>query len=86
MSKAAGGIIITASHNPRQWNALKLLNNEGEFLTKEDGNEVLATAEEEGFLALAAQFEGVGKIEKTHEERFSGRPAAFSAGTAEAFY
>ena len=44
-SKADGGIIITASHNPRQWNALKLLNNEGEFLTKSDGNEVLDIAE-----------------------------------------
>ena len=50
MSKSAGGIIITASHNPRQWNALKLLNNCGEFLTKEDGNEVLDIAEKENFL------------------------------------
>ncbi|MCH4148691.1 MAG: phosphoglucosamine mutase [Prevotella sp.] len=49
MTGADGGIIITASHNPRHWNALKLLNNEGEFLTKEDGNEVLATAEKEDF-------------------------------------
>lgn len=49
MSKSAGGIIITASHNPRQWNALKLLNNDGEFLTKADGNEVLAIAEKEDF-------------------------------------
>lgn len=48
-SEAAGGIIITASHNPRQWNALKLLNNEGEFLTKDDGNEVLDIAEREDF-------------------------------------
>ena len=48
-TKALGGIIITASHNPRQWNALKLLNSEGEFLTKEDGNEVLAIAEKEDF-------------------------------------
>lgn len=46
---ADGGIIITASHNPRQWNALKLLNNEGEFLTKDDGNEVLSIAEKEDF-------------------------------------
>lgn len=37
MSGADGGIIITASHNPRQWNALKLLNREGEFLTAKDG-------------------------------------------------
>lgn len=49
MSGAAGGIIITASHNPRQWNALKLLNAEGEFLTAEDGNEVLDIAEKEDF-------------------------------------
>lgn len=49
MADAAGGIIITASHNPRQWNALKLLNNEGEFLTEADGNEVLAVAEREDF-------------------------------------
>lgn len=49
MSGAAGGIIITASHNPRHWNALKLLNHEGEFLTKDDGNEVLAIAEREDF-------------------------------------
>lgn len=49
MLKADGGIIITASHNPRQWNALKLLNAQGEFLTKADGNEVLKIAEEEDF-------------------------------------
>ncbi len=49
MLKANGGIIITASHNPRQWNALKLLNAQGEFLTKADGNEVLKIAEEENF-------------------------------------
>lgn len=49
MSGAAGGIIITASHNPRHWNALKLLNEQGEFLTKDDGNEVLKIAEAEDF-------------------------------------
>ena len=49
MKQAAGGIIITASHNPRQWNALKLLNHEGEFLTKSEGNEVLDIAESEDF-------------------------------------
>ena len=46
---ADGGIIITASHNPRQWNALKLLNHEGEFLTAQDGAEVLAIADTEDF-------------------------------------
>lgn len=49
MSNADGGIIITASHNPRQWNALKLLNKDGEFLTKKDGNEVLEMADKENF-------------------------------------
>ncbi|MBO6216710.1 MAG: phosphoglucosamine mutase [Prevotella sp.] len=46
---ADGGIIITASHNPRQWNALKLLNREGEFLTAADGAQVLQLAETEDF-------------------------------------
>lgn len=49
MAGADGGIIITASHNPRQWNALKLLNSEGEFLSKDDGNEVLTIADSEAF-------------------------------------
>lgn len=49
MEGADGGIIITASHNPRQWNALKLLNNKGEFLTAENGAEVLDIAEKEDF-------------------------------------
>ena len=47
--EADGGIIITASHNPTQWNALKLLNREGEFLTAADGAEVLRLAEAEDF-------------------------------------
>ena len=49
MAGADGGIIITASHNPRQWNALKLLNREGEFLTAADGAEVLDIAAREDF-------------------------------------
>lgn len=49
MSGADGGVIITASHNPRHWNALKLLNSEGEFLTADNGNEVLTIAEKEDF-------------------------------------
>ena len=47
MAQADGGIIITASHNPRQWNALKLLNSEGEFLTADEGAEVLDIAARE---------------------------------------
>ena len=60
MSEADGGIIITASHNPRQWNALKLLNSKGEFLTKDDGNEVLDIADSEDF--EYADVDNLGKI------------------------
>ena len=49
MEGACGGIILTASHNPKQWNALKLLNEHGEFLNAEEGNEVLRIAEAEEF-------------------------------------
>ncbi|MBO7467782.1 MAG: phosphoglucosamine mutase [Bacteroidaceae bacterium] len=49
MSKAVGGIILTASHNPRHWNALKLLNEKGEFLNAAEGAEVLSIAEQEAF-------------------------------------
>ncbi len=47
--KAAGGIIITASHNPTQWNALKLLNSKGEFLNDQEGKEVISIAETKDF-------------------------------------
>ncbi|MCT6868694.1 MAG: phosphoglucosamine mutase [Apibacter sp.] len=46
---AAGGIIITASHNPKQWNALKLLNSKGEFISDQEGKELLTIAENEDF-------------------------------------
>lgn len=46
---ACGGIILTASHNPKQWNALKLLNEKGEFLNDAEGKEVLSIAEKESF-------------------------------------
>ncbi len=49
LEKAGGGIILTASHNPIQWNALKLLNERGEFISAADGAEVLRLAEEESF-------------------------------------
>ncbi|MGL5317947.1 MAG: phosphoglucosamine mutase, partial [Bacteroidales bacterium] len=49
MEKACGGIILTASHNPKQWNALKLLNEKGEFLNAAEGQEILALAEAEDF-------------------------------------
>jgi phosphomannomutase len=50
MEKADGGIILTASHNPKQWNALKLLNNLGEFLSAADGEKILSIADNESFL------------------------------------
>lgn len=59
MEGACGGIIITASHNPRQWNALKLLNEKGEFLNQKEGNEVLRIAEAEDF--DYADIDSIGK-------------------------
>lgn len=59
MEEACGGIILTASHNPRQWNALKLLNEKGEFLNAEEGAEVLRIAEAEAF--VFADVEHLGK-------------------------
>ena len=69
MSGADGGIIITASHNPRHWNALKLLNNEGEFLTKDDGNEVLDIAEREDFDFADVDNLGKYKEDTTFDKR-----------------
>lgn len=69
MQQAAGGIIITASHNPRQWNALKLLNEKGEFLTAADGEEVLAIAEREDF--EYASVDNLGKY--TEDNSFNQR-------------
>ena len=62
--KADGGIILTASHNPKQWNALKLLNQRGEFLTAEEGENLLRTAEAEDFRFV--EIDSIGKIE--HKE------------------
>lgn len=58
--KADGGIIITASHNPKQWNALKLLNNKGEFISASDGEEVLRIAERGSF--VFAEINRIGKF------------------------
>lgn len=64
---ADGGIILTASHNPKQWNALKLLNEKGEFITGENGIEVLALAESQDF--NYAEVDDLGKYE-TREDAF----------------
>jgi phosphomannomutase len=60
MEGACGGIIITASHNPKQWNALKLLNEKGEFLNDKEGQTVLEIAEKEAFEYVA--IDNLGKI------------------------
>ena len=58
--QADGGIIITASHNPKQWNALKLLNEKGEFLNDKEGKQVLALAEQDDF--LFPDVDTIGKV------------------------
>ena len=63
--KAHGGIILTASHNPIQWNALKLLNEKGEFISAEDGTEVLDIAKNEDF--DFAEVLELGKVSENNE-------------------
>ncbi len=60
--EADGGIILTASHNPKQWNALKLLNEKGEFLNAEEGAAILECAEQENF--IFADVDSLGVIEE----------------------
>ncbi len=62
LEKADGGIILTASHNPKQWNALKLLNSKGEFLDAAQGAVILALAESDGF--QFAEVDALGKVSK----------------------
>ena len=69
MCQAAGGIIITASHNPRHWNALKLLNHEGEFLTAANGQEVLSVAEHEDFTFADVDYLGSYREDNTFNQR-----------------
>jgi len=66
LEKAAGGIILTASHNPKQWNALKLLNEKGEFINDADGKEVLEIAESSDF--VYADVNDLGKV--THDDTY----------------
>jgi phosphomannomutase len=67
--KAAGGIIITASHNPKDWNALKLLNNFGEFLSAADGAAILKIAESEEFTFTSVDKLGTYRIDKTYLQK-----------------
>ena len=64
--KADGGIIITASHNPKQWNALKLLNHHGEFLNANEGNKVIEMAKQQAF-----QFVDVDQLGQVTEKSFT---------------
>ena len=69
MEGACGGIIITASHNPRHWNALKLLNHRGEFLNAAEGNEVLSIAEREDFDYADVDHLGHYREDDTYNQR-----------------
>ena len=66
LEKADGGIILTASHNPKEWNALKLLNNKGEFVSDQDGRAILRIAQENDF--SFATVDHLGKL--SHDDRY----------------
>jgi len=66
LEKADGGIILTASHNPKEWNALKLLNNKGEFVSDQDGKAILRIAQENDF--SFATVDHLGKL--SHDDRY----------------
>lgn len=84
MSGAEGGIIITASHNPRHWNALKLLNHEGEFLTAADGQAVLEIAEREDFSYADVDHLGSYTLDDSYDQRHIDSVLALSLVDVEA--
>lgn len=84
MSGAEGGIIITASHNPRHWNALKLLNHEGEFLTAADGQAVLEIAEREDFCYADVDHLGSYTLDDSYNQRHIDSVLALSLVDVEA--
>jgi phosphomannomutase len=67
--KAAGGIIITASHNPKEWNALKLLNDLGEFISAEDGAAILEKAANDDFSFVSVDKLGEYDVDKTYLQK-----------------
>jgi phosphomannomutase len=69
MEKADGGIIITASHNPKEWNALKLLNGEGEFISAETGTQVLKKASAEDFVFASVDKLGIVSINDSYLQK-----------------
>lgn len=88
LEKADGGIILTASHNPKQWNALKLLNEKGEFLNGDEGAQILEMAEKADF--TFAEVDALGKIQRvdhyidTHIEEVVMLPLVDAKKIAEA--
>ena len=81
---AAGGIILTASHNPIQWNALKLLNNEGEFISEAEGAEVLRIADEEDFVFPDVKKLGSYSVDNTYLQKHIDHVLSLSLVDAEA--
>ncbi len=69
MEKADGGIIITASHNPKEWNALKLLNKEGEFISSEIGEKVLELADKQSFSFVPVDKLGTLTIDNSYLQK-----------------
>ena len=67
--KAAGGIIITASHNPKEWNALKLLNSQGEFISKQDGKWILDRALKDAYSFASAEKLGNCTLDDSYLEK-----------------
>ena len=84
MEGASGGIILTASHNPKQWNALKLLNEKGEFLNKEEGNEVLRIAEAEDFDYAEVEKLGTCRVDLSYNQKHIGAVLALPLVDVEA--
>lgn len=90
MEKADGGIILTASHNPKQWNALKLLNSKGEFLSAAEGELILKIAEEESF--VFSEVDDLGTISENdaymdiHVDEVLGLPLVDAAIVAKRKY
>ncbi len=67
--KAAGGIILTASHNPKEWNALKLLNNKGEFISSDDGKKILDLVENNDYHFPEIDHIGSLQFDNTHNDK-----------------
>ena len=84
MEEACGGLILTASHNPKQWNALKLLNERGEFLTNAEGQEVLRIAADRDYEFATVENLGHHFKNTTYNRRHIPRVLALDLGDTEA--